>query len=122
MINKPSRALARQKRHRRVRNHISGTPERPRLAVFRSDKHIYAQIIDDGKGCTLTAASTVEKDIASSLKKTWDIEAAKVVGKKIAEKAMANGIKMVVFDRGGFIYHGRVKALADAAREAGLEF
>ena len=110
MINKPSRAIARQKRHRRIRNHISGTPERPRLAVFRSDKHIYAQIIDDGKGRTLTACSTMEKEVAQALPKTWGIDAAKAVGKKLAEKAQAQGIKMVVFDRGGYIYHGRVKA------------
>ena len=122
MINKPSRAVARAKRHRRIRNHIKGTPQRPRLVVFRSNKHIYAQIIDDEAGNTLAAASTMEKDIASGLKHTSDTEAAKTVGTKIADKALAKGIKLVVFDRGGYIYHGRVKILADAAREAGLEF
>jgi large subunit ribosomal protein L18 len=109
-------------RHKRLRKKISGTPERPRLAVFRSEKHMYAQIIDDIKGVTLVAASTTEKAMKEKLKKTWNVEAAKEVGKLIAERALAKGIKEVVFDRGGFKYHGRVKALADAAREAGLKF
>jgi len=109
-------------RHKRIRKKIFGTPERPRLSVFRSEKHIYAQIIDDTKGITLAAASTTEKALREKLQKTWNIEAAKEVGKLIAERALAKGIKEVVFDRGGFKYHGRVKALADAAREVGLKF
>lgn len=122
MIRKPSRATARIKRHLRIRNHISGTPSVPRLAVFRSNKHIYAQIIDDTAGVTLVAASTKEKDIAAALKTTSDVEAAKSVGTAVAKKAVAVGISSVVFDRGGYIYHGKVKALAEAAREAGLQF
>ncbi len=122
MINKPSRNEARVKRHQRLRNVLKGTPDRPRLAVFRSNKHIYAQIIDDTKGITLAAASTKEAAIASSLTSTCNVNAAKVVGEAIAKKAMANGITTVVFDRGGYIYHGKVKALADAAREVGLVF
>lgn len=122
MISKQSRSKIRVKKHTRMRNNIQGTAERPRLAVFRSELHIYAQIIDDVKGHTLVAASTVEKDIASSLKATSNIEAAKAVGEVIAKKAVAKGINEVVFDRGGFLYHGRVKALADAAREGGLKF
>ena len=120
MISKVSRAQVRQKKHRRMRNHISGTAQRPRLAVFRSDKHMYAQVIDDVAGNTLCAASTLDKD--AQLEITNNIEAAQYVGKKIAEKALAKGIKEVVFDRGGFLYHGKVQALADAAREAGLVF
>ena len=122
MINKPSRALARQKKHKRMRGHIHGTAERPRLAVFRSNKHMYAQIIDDTVGNTLVAASTLEKDVKAELKKTNDVEAAAYLGTVIAKKALDKGIKEVVFDRGGFIYQGKVAALADAAREAGLEF
>ncbi|MDR1000475.1 MAG: 50S ribosomal protein L18 [Clostridiales bacterium] len=122
MIHKPSRSVSRQKRHYRLRHHLSGAPERPRLAVFRSNKHIYAQIIDDTVGKTLAAASTLDKDIATSAGKTWNVEAAAAVGKIVAQKAMAKGIGTVVFDRGGYIYHGKVKALADAAREAGLVF
>ena len=110
----------RRKKHARIRNRFSGTPERPRLAVFRSDKHMYAQIIDDMAGNTLAAASTLDKD--AGLEITNNLEAAQYVGKAIAEKALAKGIKTVVFDRAGFLYHGKVKALADAAREAGLEF
>ncbi len=122
MVKQIDRASARLKRHQRIRNHVNGTSERPRLAVFRSNKHIYCQIIDDVKKVTLVAASTVEKAIADTLEKTWDVDAATAVGKAIAEKAQAAGIKAVVFDRGGYIYHGKVKALGDAAREAGLEF
>ncbi|WP_031552144.1 50S ribosomal protein L18 [Oribacterium sp. FC2011] len=120
MVSKRNKAELRQKKHQRLRNRLSGTPERPRLSVFRSDKHMYAQVIDDVAGNTLCAASTLDKD--AKLEITNNIEAAQYVGKAIAEKAMAKGIKTVVFDRGGFLYHGKVKALADAAREAGLEF
>lgn len=122
MIRKPSRAVARAKRHYRLRNNISGTADRPRLAVFRSNMHIYAQIIDDTAGNTLCAASTMEADIKTKLEKTNDVEAAKAVGEAVAKKALEKGITTVVFDRGGFIYHGKVQALADAAREAGLQF
>lgn len=122
MIRKPSRAEARQKRHLRIRNKISGTAQKPRLAVFRSNKHIYAQIIDDTVGNTIVSASTMEADIKNKLSKTSDIEAAKVVGAEVAKKAMAKGINTVVFDRGGYIYQGKVMALAEAAREAGLQF
>lgn len=122
MIKKVSRQEVRVKKHMKIRNKISGTSERPRLAVYRSNMHIYAQIIDDVKGITLVAASTVEKAIKDSLDKTNDVAAAEAVGKAVAEKATAKGIESVVFDRGGFIYHGKVKALADAAREAGLKF
>ena len=122
MINKPSRAVARVKRHQRIRNHISGSAQRPRLAVFRSNKHIYAQAIDDEAGHTIVAASTKEKAIADQLKSTSDIEAATAIGKAIAQKLVAKGVTEVVFDRGGYIYHGKIQALADAAREAGLQF
>ncbi|ANE40606.1 MULTISPECIES: 50S ribosomal protein L18 [Fervidobacterium] len=122
MIKREDRKKLRLVRHRRIRKKIFGTPERPRLAVYRSEKHIYAQIIDDTVGRTLVAASTVEKDIKERVKKTWNVAAAKEVGKIIAERALAKGITTVVFDRGGFKYHGRIKALADAAREAGLKF
>ncbi|AMW33023.1 LSU ribosomal protein L18P [Fervidobacterium changbaicum] len=122
MIKREDRKKLRLIRHRRIRKKIFGTPERPRLAVYRSEKHIYAQIIDDIAGRTLVAASTVEKDIKEKVKKTWNVAAAKEVGKIIAERALAKGITTVVFDRGGFKYHGRIKALADAAREAGLKF
>ena len=116
------RRLARKKRQVRVRKKVTGSTERPRLCVFRSAKHIYAQIIEDVNGKTLVTASTVAKDTADSVKYSGNVEAAKLVGKQIAEKALAQDIKQVVFDRNGFLYHGRVKALADAAREAGLTF
>lgn len=122
MIKKPSRSVARAKRHYRLRNKISGTAEQPRLAVFRSNMHIYAQIIDDTVGNTLCAASTMEADIKAKLEKTNNVEAAKAVGEAVAKKALEKGITTVVFDRGGFVYHGKVQALADAAREAGLQF
>ena len=122
MIKKVSRTDIRVKKHRRQRNRFSGTAERPRLAVFRSNNHMYAQIIDDTVGKTLVAASTVEKDVKAELEKTNDVDAAAYVGTVIAKKALEKGIKTVVFDRGGFIYQGKVQALADAAREAGLEF
>ncbi|WP_041076694.1 50S ribosomal protein L18 [Thermotoga caldifontis] len=122
MIKREDRNLKRIRRHLRIRKKIKGTPERPRLAVFRSEKHIYAQIIDDTKGHTLVAASTLDKELRGKLVKTYNVEAAKEVGRLIAQRALSLGIKKVVFDRGGFKYHGRIKALADAAREAGLEF
>ena len=122
MIKKVSRTSVRVSKHKKIRNKISGTSERPRLSVYRSNNHIYAQIIDDVKGHTLVAASTLEKGVGEKLDKTSDVEAAKVVGEIIAKKAIEKGITTVVFDRGGYIYHGKVKALADAAREAGLEF
>jgi len=122
MIKKQSRNDVRVNKHRRIRNKISGTAAKPRLAVFRSNNHIYAQIIDDVEARTIVAASTMEKDIAAKLEKTSNVDAAKVVGEEVAKKALAKGIEEVVFDRGGYIYHGRVKSLADGAREAGLKF
>ncbi len=122
MITKPSRTAIREKKHKRMRGHISGTAERPRLAVFRSNKHMYAQIIDDVKGVTLISASTLQAEVKEGLEYTDTVEAAAKVGKVIGEKAINAGIKEVVFDRGGFVYHGKIKALADAAREAGLAF
>ncbi|BCR04058.1 50S ribosomal protein L18 [Desulfuromonas versatilis] len=116
------RSLARAKRQVRVRRKVKGTQERPRLSVFRSAKHIYAQIIEDSTGRTLVTASTVSKDVAEGQKYTGNVEAAKAVGVAIAKKALEQNIKQVVFDRNGFLYHGRVKALADAARETGLSF
>ena len=122
MIKKISRAEVRQKKHRRIRHHLKGTAQAPRLAVFRSNKHMYAQIIDDTVGKTLVSASTLQKDVKADLEKTNNVEAAAKVGTAIAKKALDKGIKTVVFDRGGYIYHGKVQALADAAREDGLEF
>ena len=119
MINRPNTAAARAARHQRVRGKISGTPERPRLCVFRSENHIYAQIIDDVAGNTLVAASSVEKGFEGN---GGNCEAAKKIGAAIAERALQKGIEEVVFDRGGYIYHGRVKALAEGAREGGLKF
>jgi large subunit ribosomal protein L18 len=122
MVSKESRQKIRVKKHMKIRNRFSGTAERPRLAVFRSNNHVYAQVIDDVAGKTLVSASTLEKDIKAELKNTDDIEAATKVGDVVAKRALEKGIKAVVFDRGGYIYHGKVKAVADAAREAGLEF
>ncbi len=122
MVSKKSRQEVRVKKHLKTRNRFSGTAERPRLSVFRSNNHMYAQIIDDVAATTLVAASTVEKDVKAELKKTNDVEAAAYIGTVIAKRALEKGIKEVVFDRGGFIYQGKVKALAEAAREAGLEF
>jgi len=119
MINRPNTNAQRKKRHKRVRSKISGTSERPRLNVFRSEKHIYAQIIDDTKGVTLCSASSLEKDFDGS---GSNKEGAQKVGKQVAERAKKSGIENVVFDRGGYIYHGRVKELAEAAREGGLKF
>ncbi len=122
MVSKKSRSEIRIKKHNRMRNRLSGTAERPRLAVFRSNNHMYAQIIDDTVGNTLVSASTLDKDVKAELKKTNNVEAAAYLGTVIAKKALDHGIKTVVFDRGGFIYQGKVQALAQAAREAGLEF
>ena len=122
MVSKKSRAEVRLNKHRRMRNHLSGTAERPRLAVFRSNNHMYAQIIDDTVGNTLVAASTLQKEVKAELEKTNNVDAAAYLGTVIAKKALEKGITTVVFDRGGFIYQGKIKALADAAREAGLEF
>ena len=122
MVSKQSRSEIRVKKHDRLRNRFSGTAERPRLAVFRSNNHMYAQIIDDTVGKTLVAASTAQKEVKAELEKTNDVAASAHVGTVIAKRALEKGIKEVVFDRGGFIYHGKVQALADAAREAGLEF
>ena len=122
MIKKESRSAIRTKKHLKIRNRFSGTAARPRLAVFRSNNHMYAQIIDDTVGNTLVSASTVQKDVKDQLEKTNDVAAAAYLGQVIAKKALDAGINTVVFDRGGFIYQGKVKALADAAREAGLEF
>ena len=122
MVNKESRSEVRIKKHMRVRNHLAGTADRPRLAVFRSNNHMYAQIIDDTVGKTLVSASTLDKDVKAECEKTNNVEAATVVGTVVAKKALEKGITTVVYDRGGFIYEGKVKALAEAAREAGLEF
>ena len=122
MVSKESRSKVRAKKHLRIRNRFSGTAERPRLAVFRSNNHMYAQIIDDTVGNTLVAASTLDKEVKAELEKTNNVEAAAHLGTVIAKKALDKGITTVVFDRGGFIYQGKVKALAEAAREAGLDF
>ena len=122
MVSKKSRSEVRVNKHRKLRNRLSGTAECPRLAVFRSNNHMYAQIIDDTVGNTLVSASTLQKDVKANLEKTNNVDAAAYLGKVIAEKALEKGIKDVVFDRGGFIYQGKVQSLADAAREAGLNF
>ena len=120
MTQLATRGAARRKRHDRIRLHLAGTDSRPRLAVFRSLNHIYAQVIDDASGRTLAAASTVEKELRGS--KQTKVEEAKVVGRLVAERAKTAGVERVVFDRAGFRYHGRIKSLAEAAREAGLDF
>ena len=122
MVSKESRQKVRVKKHMKIRNRFSGTAQRPRLAVFRSNNHMYAQIIDDTVGNTLVAASTLEKEVKAELEKTNNVDAAAYLGTVIAKRALEKGIKEVVFDRGGFIYQGKIAALADAAREAGLEF
>ena len=122
MVSKKSRSEVRVNKHRKLRNRFSGTAERPRLAVFRSNNHMYAQIIDDTVGNTLVSASTLDKELKAELEKTNNVDAAAYLGTVIAKKAIEKGINTVVFDRGGFIYQGKIKALADAAREAGLEF
>ena len=122
MVSKKSRQEIRAKKHRRMRNRLSGTAERPRLAVFRSNNHMYAQIINDTTGTTLASACTLEKEVKAELEKTNNVEAAAYLGTVIGKRALEKGIDTVVFDRGGYIYQGKVAALADAAREAGLEF
>ena len=122
MVSKEARSDVRRNKHRRLRSRISGTPERPRLAVFRSNNHMYAQVIDDTVGNTIVSASTLQADVKAGLKKTNNVEAAAKLGEVIGKKAAEKGITEVVFDRGGFIYQGKVQALADAAREAGLKF
>ena len=122
MVSKESRQEVRAKKHRRMRNRLSGTAQRPRLAVFRSNNHMYAQIIDDTVGNTLVSACTLDKEVKDAVEKTNNVDAAAQVGTVIAKKALDKGITTVVFDRGGFIYQGKIKALADAAREAGLTF
>ena len=122
MVSKVSRSEVRAKKHRRMRSRLAGTTSKPRLAVFRSNNHMYAQIIDDTVGHTLVSASTLQADVKAELDKTNNVEAAAKLGTVIAKKALDKGITTVVFDRGGFIYQGKIKALADAAREAGLEF
>ncbi|MDQ0352434.1 large subunit ribosomal protein L18 [Alkalibacillus filiformis] len=120
MITKQDKNATRKKRHGRVRRHLTGTSERPRLNVYRSNKHIYVQLIDDLAGVTVTSASTVDKEFNGE--STGNVEAAKQVGELVAKRAVEKGYKSVVFDRGGYLYHGRVEVLAEAAREAGLEF
>lgn len=122
MIKKINKNAERLRRHVRVRKKLSGTAETPRMSVYRSLNHIYVQVIDDIKGVTLCSASTMEKDVKAQIKDMTKIDAAKTVGKVVAERALAAGIKQVVFDRGGYLYTGRVQALADGAREAGLNF
>ena len=122
MVSKKSRQEVRAKKHRRMRNRLSGTAERPRLSVFRSNNHMYAQIIDDVAGVTLAAASTVEKEVKAELTKTNNVDAAAYLGTVIGKRALEKGINTVVFDRSGYIYQGKVAALAEAAREAGLTF
>ena len=122
MVSKESRTKIREKKHRRQRNRFSGTAERPRLAVFRSNNHMYAQIIDDTVGNTLVSACTLQKDVKAELEKTNNVDAAAYLGTVIAKRALEKGIDTVVFDRGGFIYQGKIAALAEAAREAGLNF
>lgn len=122
MITKQDKNKVRLKRHIRVRGKISGTAERPRLNVFRSSKHIYAQLIDDVAGVTLVSASTVDKELSGEISNGGNVEAARKVGELVAKRAKEKGYTNIVFDRGGYLYHGRVQALADAAREAGLEF
>ena len=122
MVSKESRQEVRAKKHRRMRNRLSGTAQRPRLAVFRSNNHMYAQIIDDTVGNTLVSDSTLEKEVKAEIEKTNNVDAAAYLGTVIAKRAIEKGIDTVVFDRGGFIYQGKIEALADAAREAGLKF
>ncbi len=122
MLKKANRTVLRQQRHHRIRRRMTGKTDRPRLSVFRSLKHIYAQIVDDARGVTLASASTLDAAIRPELQKLKKTEAGKLVGQLIAKRALEKGIKHVVFDRGGYLYHGRVKAVADGAREVGLEF
>jgi large subunit ribosomal protein L18 len=122
MITSIDRSTERRRIHKRIRRKISGNVNRPRLCIYRSSKYIYAQIIDDARGETLVAASTAEKNVRGDLKQGGNVQASKIVGKTIADRAKAKGIETVVFDRGGYLYHGRIKAVAEAARESGLKF
>ncbi|MCL6637794.1 MAG: 50S ribosomal protein L18 [Alicyclobacillus sp.] len=122
MMQKENRNESRKRRHLRVRKRVEGTPARPRLNVFRSNKHIYAQVIDDVNGHTLASASTLDRELRAELSSGSTVDAARKVGELVAKRALAKGIQAVVFDRGGYLYHGRVQALADAARAAGLQF
>ena len=122
MLKKVDRNQKRVDRHNKIRNKIEGTPERPRLNVYRSSKNIYAQVIDDVTGTTIASASTMDKELVAKVSELTKVEAAKVVGAEVAKRALDKGIKTVVFDRGGYLYHGRVKSLADGARENGLDF
>ena len=122
MLKKVDRNQKRVDRHNKIRNKIEGTPERPRLNVYRSSKNIYAQVIDDVTGTTIASASTKDKELVAKVSELTKVEAAKVVGAEVAKRALDKGIKTVVFDRGGYLYHGRVKSLADGARENGLDF
>lgn len=122
MIKKFNKQASRKKRHQRIRNHISGTPAKPRLTVYKSNANIYAQLVDDVEGKTIIACSTLEKEVSEGLDSTSNQEAAKKVGETVAKRALDQGIEEIVFDRSGYIYHGKVKALADGAREAGLKF
>lgn len=122
MLKKIDKNKKRVGRHVRVRNKIVGTPERPRLNVFRSSKHIYAQLIDDKTGTTIVSASTKDKELVAQVAELNKVDAAKLVGNTVAKRAIEKGVKTVVFDRGGYLYHGRIKSLADGARESGLEF
>lgn len=122
MLKKIDKNQKRKERHYSIRNKVVGTPERPRLNIFKSSKHIYAQVIDDATGKTLASASTLDKELIAQIAELTKTDAAKLVGKTVGERAKNNGINAVVFDRGGYLYHGRVKLLADGARESGLEF
>lgn len=122
MLKKVNRNQKRVDRHNKIRNKIEGTPERPRLNVYRSSKNIYAQVIDDVTGTTIASASTMDKELVAKVSELTKVEAAKVVGAEVAKRALEKGINTVVFDRGGYLYHGRVKSLADGARENGLDF
>lgn len=122
MITKIDRKEAREKRHMRIRRRMNGSSDRPRLCIYRSNKHIYAQIVDDSQAHTLVAASSLDAELTDKLKKTWNRSSAEAVGELVAKRAIKKGIQAVVFDRGGYIYHGRVAAVAEAARKSGLEF
>lgn len=122
MITKPDRKATRLKRHRRIRRRLWGSTERPRLCIYRSNKHIYAQVVDDSASITIASASTLDLELKEKVSKTWDTDAAKTVGELVAKRAKEKGVESVIFDRGGYIYHGRVAAVAEGAREAGLQF
>ena len=122
MITKPDRKLNREKRHMRIRRSLVGTTQRPRLCIYRSNKHIYAQVVDDSTAKTIACASTLDPELKGKVDKSWDCDSAKSVGELIAKRAKEKGVTTVVFDRGGYIYHGRIAAVADGARESGLDF